>query len=189
MKTPINCIYMKPISLYFVLLFVSCFIYSQSIYALDNDKNQPISLNADKADIDDLNGVSVFIGNVTLTQGSLKLNANKLTAKYDKNRTIKNIIAETDHNSNSPATLKQLPEGEQDYIQAQADKINYMVEKNTIRLSGNAIFWQKNSVFRGEIIDYDIEQAKLKAIGKQTSSNQDRVHVTFEPQNTKQNKK
>ncbi|MBF0265002.1 MAG: lipopolysaccharide transport periplasmic protein LptA [Gammaproteobacteria bacterium] len=170
-------------SIKLILLFYLCI--TNIAHALDSDKNQPISLNADSADINDLKGISIFTGNVILTQGSLTLKANKLTAIYDKSRKIHKIIAETDKNSNTPASIKQLPEGKNEYIQAQANTINYLIKNGKIRLLGKASFWQENSVFRGEIIDYDIDKAMLKAIGnpigKQGTTEKERVHVTFDP--------
>jgi lipopolysaccharide export system protein LptA len=39
--------------------------------ALSSDREQPINLEADAADIDDLKGISIYTGNVVLTQGSM----------------------------------------------------------------------------------------------------------------------
>lgn len=158
--------------------------------ALDNDQNQPISLTADSADIDDQKGISIFMGRVTLTQGSLTLTADKLTTYYDKTRKINNIIAQTLDDNNKSETkqafLKQLPEGQTEYIKAQADTITYRIDNNKVSLLGNAIFWQNKSIFRGEKIDYDINNSQLKATGKTENSTKQRVHVTFEPLQNKQ---
>ena len=41
--------------------------------ALPEDRDQPMRITADKAERDDINGVTIYRGNVVLIQGTLKL--------------------------------------------------------------------------------------------------------------------
>ena len=49
---------------------------------LATDKDQPMDLEADAADIDEGRGVSVYTGNVVATQGSMRLESEKLTVHH-----------------------------------------------------------------------------------------------------------
>ncbi|MBA1331005.1 LptA protein, partial [Candidatus Endoriftia persephone str. Guaymas] len=46
--------------------------------ALSGDREQPIYLEADSVEIDEASGVSVYIGNVVVSQGSMRLEADKM---------------------------------------------------------------------------------------------------------------
>src|SRR5262249_45695119 len=48
-----------------------------------SDRNKPVNIEADKLTIDDNKKESVFEGNVTLTQGSLMLKADRIVVKQD----------------------------------------------------------------------------------------------------------
>ena len=47
--------------------------------ALPEDRNQPIQLEASRGQIDQKTGVSVYEGNVVISQGSMRLNADVAT--------------------------------------------------------------------------------------------------------------
>lgn len=56
--------------------------------ALPSDREQPIRVQADSAELDDKQGVAVYRGDVVVTQGSTKLTGNTVTLKQDKNGDI-----------------------------------------------------------------------------------------------------
>ena len=51
--------------------------------ALPGDRDQPIHITADKALRDEVEGVTVYSGNVELVQGSMELEADKLTIYHN----------------------------------------------------------------------------------------------------------
>ncbi|MGA4817094.1 LptA/OstA family protein [Pseudomonas aeruginosa] len=51
-----------------------------------SDREQPIRVQADSAELDDKQGVAVYRGDVVVTQGSTKLTGNTVTLKQDRER-------------------------------------------------------------------------------------------------------
>ncbi|MFK5984202.1 MAG: lipopolysaccharide transport periplasmic protein LptA [Pseudomonadota bacterium] len=164
----------------FFLILLS-FVLTQNCLALSSDKNKPIELEADSADIDDQNGISIYRGKVILTQGSTQLNAQKLTIYHDKNHKLIKIVAE-----GSPARYKQTPDGQKKDVKAKASKLIYYSKKDLIHLYDNALLWQGKNSFRGDKIIYDTKRDIVKASSKKTSDGKvissGRVKVTILPE-------
>ena len=51
-----------------------------AVMAMTGDREQPIHIEADSVDIDDKKGVSIYRGNVRMTQGSIVLTADAAAA-------------------------------------------------------------------------------------------------------------
>jgi len=153
--------------LFFNLLsfFMLYFLFLPSCLALSTDKNEPIELEADSADLNDKKGISIYSGNVILTQGSTQLNANKLTLFHNQQHKLTKVEA-----IGSPARFKQRPDGQQKDVKAKAKKMLYYVNKETIHLYNNAIFYQGKNSFRGDKIVYDTKNDIVKANSKKSSS-------------------
>ena len=52
---------------------------SSTSWALPSDRDQPIRVQADSAELDDKQGVAVYRGSVVITQGSLKITGDTVT--------------------------------------------------------------------------------------------------------------
>lgn len=62
-----------------ILLSLGAALGSASAWALPDDRNQPIRIQADDAQLDDKNGVATYKGDVIITQGSMKVTGNTVT--------------------------------------------------------------------------------------------------------------
>ena len=62
-----------------ILLSLGAALGSVSAWALPNDQEQPIRIQADDAQLDDKNGVATYKGDVIITQGSMKVTGNTVT--------------------------------------------------------------------------------------------------------------
>ena len=62
-----------------ILLGLGAALGSVSAWALPNDQQQPIRIQADDAQLDDKHGVATYTGDVIITQGSMKVTGNKVT--------------------------------------------------------------------------------------------------------------
>ena len=62
-----------------LLLSLSAALGSVSAWALPNDSQQPIRIQADDAQLDDKNGVATYKGDVIITQGSMIVKGNTVT--------------------------------------------------------------------------------------------------------------
>lgn len=142
--------------------------------ARSSDRDQPIKLSADQAEIDNIKGVSVYRGDVVLTQGTLKITGKVMHVYYTPdNRELDHIVVE-----GHPATYQELPEDETEYVHAKAPRMEYYAAgPRRIRLLKGATLWQGSNTFRGKQIVYDIETDQVVA----RSGKGSRIHITIYP--------
>ncbi len=167
-----------------VLLFFILLSLPFAVSALSSDRDQPINLEADTADIDDLKGISIYTGNVILTQGSMVIKSSKLTLYNDKNNELEKAIAVG--TEKKLATFKQRPEGKDKDFRARARTMIYFLDKDKIHLLKNAYVWQAGDTFSGDKIIYDTKNetvvaSSIKNKSGQPVSNGNRVRVTIQP--------
>ncbi len=154
-----------------LLLASLLFFYSFTVLALPEDRDQPIEIIADSAVKDDKLGTTIYSGNVSITQGSLNILADKVTI-FVVNEQATKIVA-----VGKPARLKQQPKPEEKDVVAKANTIDYLIVEEKITLISNASLNQDGSNIKGQTITYDIKGAKSKAEGG--------VTVTVQPAKTK----
>lgn len=147
-------------------------------HALPTDKNQPITISADNASLDQKQGVVVYSGAVKLSQGSMVINAEKITLRTDRNQKVDTMLAE-----GSPARYQQQPEINKATINAEATSISYSVKKEHLTLDKNAFVEQNGATTRGGRIDYDMASGTVKASGAGNQSG--RVEFVIPPQTDK----
>jgi lipopolysaccharide export system protein LptA len=64
---------------------------SASTFALPSDRNQQLSLVADRATYNDKTGVTTYTGNVVIEQGTMKLQADSIVATLNQNVKFKRL--------------------------------------------------------------------------------------------------
>lgn len=142
--------------------------------ALPEDRDEPMRITADKAERDDINGVTIYSGNVVLIQGSLRLESEKLTIYYVDEEPSK-IIAE-----GHPAKMQQRPEVEKEIVYARATVITYYKSEERVHLQTDGHVEQDGSVVNGDSIDYFIEKQLTKAESNKSREG-DQVVVVIPP--------
>lgn len=140
--------------------------------ALSSDRDQPMYVEADRADIDDQRGISVYRGNVKITQGTLQLTAAELTV-HSKGGDITKAIA-----VGQPATYRQRPDGKDQDVEAEALRMEYFATEQKIILIDKAEVRQGGDTFRSDRINYDIAKDVVNA---GAGSPGDRVRITIQP--------
>ena len=152
---------------------ISLVLCSSASWALDSDGQQPINLEADRAELDDQKGISTYSGRVTLTQGTLELKGDQLI--------IRSVNGEPQliTTIGKPGKFKQRPQDKPDDVVATATTIKYDVAEEKIFLDGNALLVQGNQRFSGAHITYDMPADKVKAMGAVGGESGGRVHMTL----------
>ena len=176
--------YIMPFRSLFYLTIISLailFSLSENLMALATDRDQPITLEADTADIDELSGISIYTGNVILTQGSMVIKSEKLTLYNDKNKQLEKAVAVDKKNF---ARFKQRPEGKKQDFKARAITLIYYLKKEKIHLLENARVDQEGGSFSGHKIIYDTKNETVVASSKKDkqgkpAGNGSRVKVTI----------
>ena len=146
---------------------------STAVSALPNDTEQPIKIAADNAVRDDRLGVTIYSGNVTMNQGSMRIWADKLTV-HNSAEAVERIVAR-----GRPARFEHRQDAEQKPLMATGNQIEYFRTEERIRIHQQAALEQEGSTVRGENIDYLIRDRLVKAEGNGDVA--ERVEVTIPP--------
>jgi len=156
------------------LLFAAALLGPPPSVALTGDKEQPIHIEADRVDIDDVRRVSVYRGNVRYTQGSMRLDADEVSIYYDEARNFQRMRAE-----GQPARFRQRPDGQAEDMLGEAVEIEYTVAPERLVLKQQAHIWNQGDEFAGEIITYDI--AADHVVARRGAAEENRVQVVIQP--------
>jgi lipopolysaccharide export system protein LptA len=140
--------------------------------ALETDREQPILVEADGVEINDRSGVSTYTGNVVIRQGSIRIEADRVTV-HQKQPESDKVIAEGD-----PVRFQQQPD-DGELIKGRARRAEYQVDSELLYLVGDAWLSQGSDSFASDRITYDRGRALVKA-GASAQGKQ-RVRVTIEP--------
>ena len=154
----------------------------------DSDhRSAPIAIEADSAEQDEKNGVTIYRGNVSIKQGDLTIKADTVTIQSQTSsttsddstrRNISHIIAR-----GKPARFTQQLANEPNPINAEGNTIRYAIEDGIILLEDNASIDQIGSKVTGEKIEYFIREEKVKAQADPNDKNT-RVHTIINPSST-----
>lgn len=156
------------------LVFFSLFsAVSMASFALPSDANEPIHLLADKATYSESTGKTTYSGNVSISQGTLKMNAQNLTVNLSSSKAIDSAVA-----TGSPATIQQIVTHEKGLAKGQANRIDYNVKTGIVTLTGNAHLTQNGATFSGNVIRYSLKMGDVEA----TAGGNKRVELVFPPQ-------
>lgn len=147
------------------------------VHALSTDRLQPIEIKADNARLDNTKGIANYNGNVVITQGSIRVTGDSMTA-YFNGEELQTIIIE-----GQPAHYKQLPDNSRIYDQAKALKMEYHHKKNLVILTGQASFRRADTKLNGERIEYNSLNNKISlASGNSTDdSGYEQVKIVINP--------
>jgi lipopolysaccharide export system protein LptA len=142
--------------------------------ALPDDRNQPIHITAEKALRDEKKGVTIYSGHVKLVQGSMELEADKLTI-FHTSEDAEEIVAE-----GHPARMRQQPELDEAVVNAHAKIIRYFRAEERVLLETDASIDQDGAVVAGNSIEYLIAKQLITAESDQTQEG-NKVVVVIPP--------
>ena len=148
-------------------------LLSHAAFALSTDRDQPIELEADRAELDNATGVSTYTGNVVVTQGTMRLEADKLILQ-----TVDGDI-ESMEATGQPAYFRQRPDGEDQDVEGGGRRIDYRSSDAKVVLTGEAWVNQGKDELRGARIEYDIDADRVLASREQEG--EQRVRIIIQP--------
>ena len=124
------------------------------------DRSKPVNLEADSVTLDDIKKVSVYEGNVILSQGTLMLRANRVQVTQNANGLDK--VSATGR----PVAFRQKVEGREEYIEGFADRIEFDSTTSQLELIGQAQLRRGNDELRGAQISYNANTEFYKVVGQ-----------------------
>lgn len=139
-------------------LVASLLAASLPAMALTGDTNQPIHIESDQQSLDMQGNVVTFTGNVVVTQGSIKINADKVVVTRPANQQGKEVI----DGYGNPATFYQMQDNGKP-VKGRASKMHYELANDFVVLTGNAYLEQLDSNIKGDKITYLVKEQKMQA--------------------------
>ena len=140
---------------------------------LSTDKDQPLDLEADSAEIDEAKGRSVYVGNVVAVQGSMRLESDRLTIFHAGSK------AERLEAEGKPARFQQLADDSPEPVKARARHLEYRFDSEELLLTGDAVVTQGKDSFKSDRITYDRVRSVVK--GGAAAQGKERVRITVDP--------
>lgn len=143
-------------------------------FALPEDRSKPIEIEANSALRDEKKGTTVYEGNVIMIQGTIRIEAHRVEM-FHRNNKVNRIIC-----TGQPARYQQVPSREKGLVIAKAEKIEYLLAKDTIHLEKSASVEQASGTIIGDVIDYDLKNEIVNAKGSATGNQ--RIQMVIPPQ-------
>lgn len=149
------------LSLSLILLGLSC-----GVSSLETDRDQPIEIEADAGELDDIKNISIYTGNVITIQGTIYMTGDKMTVYYTEDGEMDYLVM-----NGRPATYKQLPDDSSVYDYAEALTIEYYELKEYSILIEEALVTKEGLRFSADRIEYDTRLSQVKGWSNKTSPN------------------
>ena len=146
-----------------IILLIS-FFFTTFVFALSEDAQQPIEVEAESVVVDEISGFNEFSGSAQVTQGSLLMTAEliQVQTNADGVETMK-----ATGSVEIPAKYIQSQESQARFVEATATIITYDVNEGMVFLVGNAYLIQGFDSFSGETLTYDINNDKVIVKGSE----------------------
>jgi lipopolysaccharide export system protein LptA len=130
-------------------LLAACLCAAPPAFAEKADREKPVNLEADRVDLDDAKKEATFEGNVTLTQGTLMIKADKVIVKQDAEGFQYGIAF------GKPAYFRQKREGFEEYIEGWSERLEYDGKADKMQMFTNARIQRGGDEVRGDYISYN----------------------------------
>jgi len=142
------------------------------LWALATDGEQPIEVEADELEVRDQEKISIYIGNVTLVQGSLEINADRVVIHLNEANEL--ILMEM---TGTPATFRQLNDDQQEIL-GEALHIDYTQSESLLELRDSARVSQAGDIIESDLIRINTETSSLQAGSAESDQ---RVKMLIQP--------
>lgn len=160
-----------------LLLGLSLLVWSSLLHAENADRERPIHLESDVVVVDNVNQTSVFEGKVELTQGTLRIQAERVVLTQDKEG-YQHCTA-----TGKLASFRQKQEGSNDYMEGYGERIEYDTRTETVDFFGQARIKREGDDVRGDHITYNTKTEVFQVSGNTNnadSPSQGRAHAVIQ---------
>ena len=128
------------------------------------DRDKPIEIESDTMTMDDTKNVSIYTGDVILTQGTLIIKADELIVRED------NQGFQHSTSTGNPTSFKQKREGVEEYIEGIGQRIEYDGHMDKVHIYRNAIVKRGNDTVMGDYIIYDANAEVAQAMSSKSNN-------------------
>lgn len=161
----------------FTLLLLPLLLLSQGVIAAE--QNQPMSIEADQLQIDEIKGSSTYFGKVRLQQGDMQIQADQVELLFDSSNQLKSLKI-----TGNPALFQQKsPQGQS--LSGEAAQMLYHQQNRVLEMQGNAVLINNGNRIESQQISINTETQQLTA---GTADSKERVRMIIQPQNNQNNR-
>ena len=145
------------------------------------DRDKDIEIESDMMTVDDAKSISIYKGDVVMTQGTLIIKASELTVREDSQGFQHSTAI------GKPTTFKQKRDGIDEYIEGRAERIEYDGHMDKVHLYSKASVKRGNDTVFGDYIMYDTNAEFAQALSGTTKDKngnevkKGRTRVIIEP--------
>lgn len=140
--------------------------------ALESDRHQDMTIESDTSESDIERGVVRLSGNVTIEQGSLRIEAGSGEIHQDRDSgAIARVILEGE-----PARMEQALDNAAGHMRASARRIDYDAARDQVVLSGDVRIVEPRGTMTGQQVSYDIARGSIRG---QSGAGGDRVRLVL----------
>ena len=159
-------------------------LFAAQATALSSDRDQPVSIEADRAEAGEHERVSVYHGNAVIVQGTLRITGDTIRIYLNVDDEFVKLVS-----LGNPASMRQLPDDSKQYHTAKAVRLEYFADYDLIVLLGHATYGQGTDRMSAARIVYDSHHGRLKAYSRSVAPGQgqspeqepSRVRITIKP--------
>lgn len=168
---------LKPTLIKNAAYILASFIVTNGSYGLPEDSEKEIHIASDSASLDKPQGELIYSGNVELTQGTLNIQADKVTILRNE-KGLEKVVA-----SGNPARFEQVLSANEGKTQAFGETIIYHTNIEELTLLKNAGLKKQGNEFSGEKIVYLIKEQRVKA---DSPKPEERIRMVIQPKKNKE---
>jgi lipopolysaccharide export system protein LptA len=138
----------------------------------------PINLEADKAELNNATGESVYTGDVKLTRGETVITGDRLELYTNDDGALERAVV-----TGEPATYKGKPQPDEGIVRGEAPRMIYYAGANErIRMTNGAVLWRDKDRLEGQTVVYRIQDDTVEAESGQGSDQ--RINITLQPESS-----
>lgn len=142
-------------------VMLACLLATSAFPALAEraDREKQIVVAGDKAVANDAEKTLVFDGNVVITQGTMRMTANKVTVREDKDKHQYYVA------NGTPVTFRQKRDNTDEWIEGFADRAEFDDRNDVLKLFTRARVKRNNDELAGDVITYDMKKEVAEVSG------------------------
>jgi lipopolysaccharide export system protein LptA len=124
------------------------------------DRDKPINYQADTGDVNVQTKVGTLVGNVILTQGTLRIQADKIVFHQNPDNSVSATAW------GNPITFREKRDNVDEYYEGVAQRAEYDGQKRVLELFDRALLRKGTDEIRSNYISYDAATEFFKAEGR-----------------------
>lgn len=155
-------------------LLITSVMIAQHAYALPDDVNQPLEIQADEASFNQNTGEAIYKGNVFVKQGTIEIQAQYLKVSTNvSTRKFSSLEA-----IGKPAKFSQQIDWSGNIVISKGNKIHYLTSESKLEIIGDGYLSRMQNSITADYILYMINDGTFSAEKKDSG----RVNMTLQPQ-------